>query len=212
MPLRVDVLCAEGHPVVPSLLRWKTDQQANDVKIVFQPEEAHGGDILFLISCPFIIGKEIRSRYRKTLIVHASDLPRGRGWSPMIWEIIEGAKAVTVSLLEAEDKVDTGAIWKKVQFQVCDHELYYEINEKLFGTTCELMDFAVAGFSSVTPVPQDEFGSSYRPKRTPDDSRLDPDGTIAEQFNLLRICDPQRFPAFFELNGHIYEIEIKKRG
>ncbi|MGB8402258.1 formyltransferase family protein [Bradyrhizobium sp.] len=212
MPPRVHVLCAEGHPVVPSLRRWKTNQAASDVEIIFRPEEACGGDILFLISCPFIIGDEIRSRYGKTLIVHASDLPSGRGWSPMVWEILQGAESITVTLLEAAEKVDSGAIWKKLRFQVADHELYDEINEKLFGTTCELMDFAVTNFDSIVPAPQDTHGSSYHRKRTPDDSKLDPDASIREQFNLLRICDPGRFPAFFELNGHAYEIEIRKRG
>jgi methionyl-tRNA formyltransferase len=209
MTLRVHVLCPEGHPVVPHLLRWTASQAGAEV--IYRPEQAVGGDILFLISCPFIIGSEMRSRYTKTLVVHASDLPRGRGWSPMVWEVLEGAQSITVTLLEAEDKVDSGAIWKKLSFAVADHELYDEINAKLFGTTCALMDFAIANFHTIVPAAQGEGGSSYYRKRTPEDSRLDPDKSIRQQFDLLRICDPQRFPAFFELNGHVYDVEIKMR-
>ncbi|SDN36937.1 formyltransferase family protein [Afipia sp. GAS231] len=211
MPLRVHVLCAEGHPVVASLLRWKENQETNKVDVIFRPEDARGGDILFLISCPFIIDDNIRSRYGKTLIVHASDLPIGRGWSPMVWEVIQGAKSITVTLLEAAEKIDSGAIWKKQNFQIADHELYDEINEKLFGITCELMNFAVVNFRTVIPVPQDDRAPSYHRKRTPNDSKIDPDRSIREQFDLLRICDPLRFPAFFELNGQMYDIEIRKR-
>ena len=72
-----------------------------------------GGEILFLVSCNEIIGKDVRDRYMATLVIHASDLPKGRGWSPHIWQIIEGKKEIMVSLLEAEDAVDSGAIWAK---------------------------------------------------------------------------------------------------
>ena len=42
------------------------------------------------------------------------------------------------------------------------------------------------------------------------DSRLDPSRSIAEQFDLLRVADPQRFPAFFDLRGHRYLVRLKK--
>ena len=34
-------------------------------------------------------------------------------------------------------------------------------------------------------------------KRTPADSEIDPGKSILEQFNLLRIVDSERYPAFF---------------
>jgi len=61
-------------------------------------------------------------------------------------------------------------------------------------------------------VPQDERPPSYYRRRTPDDSRLDPSRSIAEQFDLLRVADPQRFPAFFDLRGHRYVVRIEKAG
>ena len=41
------------------------------------------------------------------------------------------------------------------------------------------------------------------------DSRLDPDDTIAQQFNLLRVVDNERYPAFFELLGRRYILKIE---
>jgi methionyl-tRNA formyltransferase len=55
-----------------------------------------------------------RAKYDSSLVLHASDLPAGRGWSPHIWAITNGAESVTLSLLEAEDQVDSGRIWKKM--------------------------------------------------------------------------------------------------
>ena len=47
-------------------------------------------------------------------------------------------------------------------------------------------------------------------RRTPADSRLDPDKSIAEQFELLRVVDNQRYPAFFDHRGRRYRITIEK--
>ena len=72
------------------------------------------------------------------------------------------------------------------------------------------MDFAIANFEIVSPVPQSkEVTATYRPKRTPEDSRLDLNKSINEQFNLLRVCDKNRFPAFFVIHGKKYKVIIE---
>ena len=50
---------------------------------VFAKVSVRPGDILFLISCSERIGDAYRQKYRHVLVLHASDLPKGRGWSPM---------------------------------------------------------------------------------------------------------------------------------
>ncbi len=149
--------------------------------------------------------------YQASLVLHASDLPEGRGWSPHIWQIIEGATEITVSLLEAEDRVDTGRIWSQVHFQVPKHILWNEINQRLFDAELALIDFAVKGFSTIEPRQQNaNIEPTYYRKRNPEDSRLDPEDTIANQFNKIRVCDPLRFPAFFELHGKRYKLLLEK--
>lgn len=169
------------------------------------------GDILFLISCSEIIKKKVRRNFRKVLVIHASDLPRGRGWSPHIWEIINGASELTVTLLEAAEPVDTGAIWAKRCIKLNGTELYDEINEKLFREELTLMSYAMEHFETIRPQPQsltDE--ANYYRQRTPADSELDPYKSIVEQFDLLRVCDPNRFPAFFRYRGATYRLKIEK--
>jgi len=51
---------------------------------------------------------------------------------------------------------------------------------------------------------------SFYPRRRPDDSRLDPSRTLAEQFRLLRVVDNDRYPAFFEWRGSMYTLRIRK--
>lgn len=198
------------HPIYPRLQTWAAECKAAEVRIVLRPQEAEGGDYLFLISCKDIVGADIRVRYRHTLVIHASALPKGRGWSPLAWSVLAGASEITVSLINAEDKVDTGAIWAQRCFNLEGHELFPEISQRLFDIEVELMDHAIKCDREIVPEVQPDSGESYYGRRTPKDSRLDPNKTIAEQFDLMRICDDLRYPAFFDYRGHRYELRLTK--
>lgn len=211
--MRISLLCSdEQHPVNEYLKRWMSLQQGvHQVELVRKKSELAGGDILFLISCSEIVGAADRSAYRASLVLHASDLPCGRGWSPHIWRLIEGADEITLSLLEAEDKVDSGRIWKKLRFPVPKHALWDEINSHLFEAEIELIDFAVSEYKKIRPTVQDaSIEASYYPRRTPADSQIDPSQSIASQFDRIRVCDPNRFPAFFELHGKKYKLILER--
>jgi len=210
--MRISVLCStRGHPVWGELERWVARQSAQHrVELVDDVGLLAGGDLLLLISCQQIVGRDLRERYGKTLVVHAADLPEGRGWSPLVWQILAGRQRIAVTLLEAADAVDAGAILGQRWLEFAGHELSDEINASLFAAELALLDFAVAQSGSITPRPQDESRATWYRRRTPEDSRLDPEKTLGEQFDLLRVCDPQRYPAFFDYRGHRYVLRIEK--
>jgi methionyl-tRNA formyltransferase len=210
--LKITILCSDvHHPVFPCLQAWAERNRADHaVDLVRAKDALAGGDIFFLISCHELIGPDLRARYRATLVIHASDLPLGRGWSPHIWQVLEKKQDIKVTLLEAADAVDSGAIWTQTAFGLEGHETFAEINAKLFEAELRLMDYAVSHLETVQPRPQDDREPTRYRKRTPEDSRIDPHRSIADQFDLLRVADPRRFPAFFELLGHRYFIHITK--
>lgn len=200
------------HPVVPRLQQWQGEMETlgHSVSLCFDKKDLANGDILFLVSCGQMIGDTERQKFRAVLVLHASDLPRGKGWSPHIWSIVNGSNQITVCLLEAMDPVDSGAIWYKAEFTLEGHELLPEINEKLFGAELSLMTQAVQNFDVVTPTPQSGDPDSYMQKRTPEHSRLDVNKSLAEQFDLLRVVDNERYPAFLDYRGKRYQIKIEK--
>lgn len=212
--MRIDLLCSDpAHPVVPRLRSWINDRNSDhDLRLVHNVSELEDGDILFLISCNQLISRKHRSKYAYVMVLHASDLPEGRGWSPHVWDILAGKEQLTLSLLSAEDGVDTGPIWAKLSFAVPRHALYNEINAILFQAELDLMDHGIEMVANNKgPVPQPTNNTSYHPRRIPEDSRLDPSLSLEELFDKIRVADPERFPAFFELHGKAYEISIKKR-
>jgi len=211
--MNITILCStDKHPVNKWLDQWVAKQsEFHDVNIIHSTQELTAGDILFLISCSDILTEDDRKPYNNVLVIHASDLPRGRGWSPYVWEIIGGATKLTLSLLEADDDVDSGDIWKKIKIDILKTDLYDEINKKIFDAEMVLMDFAVKNINSVKPIKQESsVVSTYYKKRTSEDSKLDVNKSIKENFNLIRTCDPLRFPAFFYYEGVKYKLFVEK--
>ncbi|MBT2300801.1 hypothetical protein J7E70_10020 [Variovorax paradoxus] len=211
--MKITILCtSEGHPVNAFIHRWMDSRRGqHEVTLLRTCRDLQGGDLLFLVSCGEIVTASDRAKFSKTLVLHASDLPQGRGWNPHIWQILAGATHLTVTLLEAEDKVDTGAIWHQLTIAIDKAALWNEINDTLFTAEMKLLDHAVDRLATVVPQPQRRgVDPSYHRLRNPSDSRIDPSGTIAEQFDLLRVCDPQRYPAFFDLHGCRYKITLEK--
>ena len=213
--MKVTIICSDSaHPVYPYLEQWiKQNIKSHDISIsssISNIEE--GGDILFLISCSEIVRKAAREMFRYTLVLHASDLPEGRGWSPHIWDVINGKDSLILSLLNAEDGVDTGDIWQKRHITLDGSELYEEINHKVFEAELELMSWACENIDDSRAKKQDiqSSGTEYHRKRKPEDSQLSLDKSIEEQFNLLRVCDTKRFPAYIVRNGQKYNIKLEK--
>lgn len=211
--MKITILCSDVlHPVNAYLEQWIVKHRdQHQIDCVRSKSELDHGDLLFLISCSEIIAEADRQSYVKTLVIHASDLPHGRGWSPHIWQIISGATVLTLTLLEAGNKVDSGDIWKKIEIPVSKDALWDEINHLVFKAELRLMDFAVQNFAVIKPQAQSlEIVPTYYQKRSPVDSKIDPKESIEDQFDLIRVCDPDRFPAYFDLYGHKYIIRLEK--
>lgn len=211
--MKIFLLCTnEKHPVMPYLKRWKEliEPDGHQVIICFKKAHLDTGDILFLISCSEKISHTERQKFEHVLVLHASDLPKGRGWSPHIWEILAGSSEITLSLIEASNEIDTGDIWKKINIPIAKNMLWDEINDRLFQGELFLMSWAINNFKSCNPIVQDPGEiPTYCKKRTAQDSCLDIDKSLAEQFDLLRVCDPDRYPAYFEIHGRKYKLKLE---
>lgn len=211
--MEISILCTDRfHPVVQRLNEWvkKMREKQHNVSLIFDRSDLSGGDILFLVSCIQMIGDSEREKFKSILVLHASDLPKRRGWSPHIWSILDGENEITVSLLEASEPIDSGLIWLKTSFLLEGHELLDEINNKLFDAEIFLMTQVLDRADDINPSKQVGDPGSYMRKRTPADSEIDPRLSIVEQFNLLRTIDSDRYPAFFCHLGHKFQIKIEK--
>lgn len=209
--MKLRVLCTDPqHPVQAWLARWCEHQGAagHDARVLHHSRELDGeGDFLLLVSCHQIIGAAQREQYRHTLVLHASPLPLGRGMSPHIWQVLQGARSITVTLLQAVAQLDEGDIWQQRVFSLQGHELHDEIHQRLFDAELELMNWAVLHCDHAQPRPQ-HGEPSYFARRRPADHRIDPTRPLAECFDLLRVSDPERYPVYFEHRGRRFRLRI----
>ena len=212
--MKITLLCSDAnHPVNAHINRWiEKNQSRHNLQIVRESGKLSGGDFLFLISCTEIISPEKCALYNYCLVLHASDLPSGKGWSPHIWELIGGAPGFTLSLLEAAEALDSGDIWSKVFVEIPKDALWDEINDKLFEAEISMLDFAINHHKTITPRKQVAAAApcKYWPKRSPGNSCVKADDSIAKQFDLLRTCDPTRYPAYVDHLGCRYKITLEK--
>ncbi|WFS61218.1 formyltransferase family protein [Pseudodesulfovibrio thermohalotolerans] len=183
----------------------------HDVRLLHDVYQITACDIAFYLSCNQLVPKDILSKNSHNLVVHASCLPKGRGWSPMTWQILEGENTIPITLFEAEEHVDSGQIYLQKLLEFEGHELIDELREALALMTIELCEEFVVDYHDIVANAKQQVGEpTYYPRRVASDSRLDPNETIAAQFNLLRVVDNESYPAYFELNGHKYTIKINK--
>ena len=176
-----------------------------------QVDSLQTADFCFYLSFSRIVPKTIRGLFKHNLVVHESDLPHGKGWSPLTWQILEGKSKIAVTLIEAEDKVDSGVIYEQEWIDFEGHELIDELRYKQAKSTINLCMSFVSEYPAIIECNKTQTGAeSFYSKRRPADSLLDVNDSLANQFNLLRVVDNYSYPAFFEYSGYKYEIHIKK--
>lgn len=170
-------------------------------------EEMQDGDMAFLLGCMRILPVRFLKKNRLNLVVHESDLPLGRGWSPVAWQVLGGISRIPVVLFEAGEDLDSGPIYLRDVIELDGTELLPQIREKQGKKTVELVLSFLEQWPDLKPVPQVGEPTFY-PKRTVQHDRLDLNRTIAENFNHLRIVNNEKYPAWFEYCGKKYEIKI----
>lgn len=195
--------------IIPYIEILKKELQNHDISHIFDKSDIIGGDVMLILSCESILKANFLNLHKSNIVVHPSKLPSGKGWSPLAWQILEGSDIIPVSLFEAVESVDAGDVYLVDYIKLNGHELNEEIKEMQGLLTIKMVIKYINEFETIKGVAQIGKESFYK-KRTEKDNELDTGKSISEQFNLLRIVDNERYPAFFILNGKKYIIKIYK--
>ncbi len=211
-PRHVTVVVDNPSWIVPFAeeLVIQARESGDDAVFVREYQDITDGSVAFYLGCLRVTPPEILARNKQNLVVHASDLPKGRGFSPLTWQILEGKNRIPVCLLNAVEEADAGPVIYREEIEYEGHELLAELQQKLGMMTIALCRRYLSEPIPPNGQPQAEDATFY-PRRRPIDSRLDPNRTIADQFNLLRVVDNKRYPAWFDYQGKRYVIGIEKK-
>lgn len=173
-------------------------------EVISSPDELkHEADICIASGVYFIIKPEYLSVPRLGIWgFHESPLPKGRGCAPIHWTILHGGNELTVSFFKLVEKMDAGPLLGQESCLIPKTALLDELRAMATDLSMKLLDEYLIRFLSGEIQPYDQDGEiTYYPKRTPQDSKLDTDMSLGELWGLIRICDNEEYPAWFEIEG-----------
>tara|TARA_Y200000002_G_C22629105_1_gene641637 strand:+ start:417 stop:1061 length:645 start_codon:yes stop_codon:yes gene_type:complete len=161
--------------------------------------------------------KKIEKGYLKlanyNLIPHESNLPRGRGMSPITWQILQNKNYLTFSLIEANENVDSGNIFFQKKIKISKILVFDEIKKLQLKTNLKLIlkflnTYKKYGFVNS----KKQIGKiTYYRLRKPEDHYINLNKSIKSQFNLLRTSDNKNYPAFFIYKNKKFFLKINKK-
>ena len=193
-----------GHKLINALV-----DNGHEAVYVNSKKDIPDGEVCFLLSCSNIIQKVFLKRNRHNIVVHASDLPNGKGFSPLQWQVLQGKNDIILTLFEAVENVDAGPFYIKKTIHFRGDELYDELRYSLGINIIEMCINYINSYESMVGIQQNGEESFYS-KRSFEDDKIDVNKTIAEQFNHLRISDNENHPVWFNFNNCNYFIKIYK--
>jgi methionyl-tRNA formyltransferase len=137
---------------------------------------------------------EIVARF-ECVCFHMTDLPYGRGGSPLQNLIVRGHSSTVLTALRMVQEFDAGPIYLKHPLSLAGRA------EDIFTRAADLTYDLIAEIIATepTPVPQVGEAVTFR-RRTPQQSRLPIDLPIDRLYDFIRMLDAPTYPkAFVEL-------------
>jgi methionyl-tRNA formyltransferase len=157
---------------------------------------------IFFTHWSWMVPKEITNNY-DCVCMHMTDLPYGRGGSPLQNLIIKGHKITKITALKMTQELDAGDIYHKVSLDLLGtaHEIFIDSANK----TYELIKFIVEN----NPIPQPQEGEIVNfNRRKPSQSQIPEGLSLEDLHNHIRMLDAPGYPkAFLEMNDYRLEFE-----
>ncbi len=149
-----------------------------------------------------IVPKEILD-ISTCICFHETNLPFGRGGSPIQNLIYQGHKETVICALRMTEELDAGPIYLKRALSL--NGLAEEIFTRAANITAEMIKEIITN----EPIPKDQVGKeTVFKRRKPSQSKISSEITDLEAlFDHIRMLDAQTYPrAYIEYKGFRYEI------
>ena len=189
------------------LINLNLEKNNININIIYNTKNLIKSDVLFILGHTKILDQNILNKNKLNLVVHESNLPNGRGFSPIQWQLLDGKKKITVCLIEAKKKFDSGDIILRSKIIFNGTELYEEIRLKQAKVTIELIKKFAVNYPNFKRIKQ-KGKATYFSRRLLKDSELNIKKTILENFNLLRIGNNEAWPSYFIYKNKKYILKI----
>ncbi len=186
---------------------YKINKFNFNFKISFNHEKVKNNDIVFILGYTKILNELFLNSNILSLVVHESNLPEGKGFSPIQWQILNGQTEIVFTLFEAKKELDSGDIFFKKNVLFSGYELFDEIRNIQGKKTMELIQEFLDAYPVLNKEAQYGEGTVFKRRKSNDD-KLNINKSIKEQFNHFRIANNDDYPLWFEIDSNKYIVKI----
>jgi methionyl-tRNA formyltransferase len=159
--------------------------------------ESDGYDYLFFPFWSKYVPSAVFENF-KTVIFHMTDLPHGRGGSPLQNLILEGAEDTKISAIRCVRDVDTGDVYLKKALSLKGSA--QEIYERAVPIIAGMIE--TIALSNPTPVPQHGTVKTFS-RRTPAQSEIPLGLSVEKMYDYIRMLDAVGYPRAFVRHGNL---------
>lgn len=137
------------------------------------------------------------------IIFHMTDLPFGRGGSPLQNLIVRGFRETKISAIKCVKAIDSGPIYLKRNLRLDGSA------QEIFCQAATVIEEMIVEIVKKEPRPTPQVGEAVVFKRrSPSESRISNPKSVVELFNFIRMLDADGYPhAFVECDE--FRIEFR---
>ncbi|TGK17548.1 methionyl-tRNA formyltransferase [Leptospira fluminis] len=150
-------------------------------------------EFVFVPHWSFLIPKEIFSEF-KTVIFHMTDLPYGRGGSPLQNLIQRGHTKTKISAIECGDGLDAGPVYCKQDLDLYGtaEEIFLRASKTIHSMILKILR------ERMQPIPQSGAVTEFK-RRKPEESDLLSGKSRSEEdiYDFIRMLDAPGYPKAF---------------
>lgn len=158
-------------------------------ELTLQKVEEYAPDYIFLPHWSFYLPEEITRRFQ-CVVFHMTDLPYGRGGSPLQNLIVRGHKETKISAIQVTSQFDAGPVYmkKKLTLEGSAQEIFVRAADIIFS---EMIPCFLRG--EMTPVEQVGEPVVFK-RRKPEESEIKADMQPETIYDYIRMLDAEGYP------------------
>lgn len=153
----------------------------------------------------WIVPNTILSKY-ESVCFHMTDVPYGRGGSPLQNLIIRGHKETQLTALKMTNDLDAGPVYLKEPLS-----LHGSADDVFNRTAPQIMELAFK-IAKTNPDPKEQKGEvTIFERRKPSDSEVVEELSLEQLYDFIRMLDADTYPkAFINFRGYRFEFDKAK--
>jgi len=189
---------ATSRPWYEGMARHLADSTGQEFGLITDPAELVAAHLdqwspryVFLPHWSYRVPADIYERY-ECVIFHMTDVPYGRGGSPLQNLIVRGHDSTCMSAIRCVEQMDAGPVYMKRALSLAGSA------REVFDRAGTLIEEMILEIIRVNPDPVPQVGEPVLfQRRTPRDGNLELAGTLREAYDYIRMLDADGYPSAF---------------